>query len=355
MIKKIAIGIIAILIIGLLTIILWPQAKYEPYAIGAEYKATTDAYYVAPMPDSWTYEMFTARDGAKLRWGHTKPNPDAKAVVIMVPGFTGTISMYGEHLTHLQNQGYDVAAFDLRGQGGSARALKSNPEKPWVKDFSVYSDDIAEFLAANYKDSPIPVILMGTSFGGHVVYRTLGDHQPKMVGGAVLIAPAFRPKTGKYSYRTAKTMAMVARLLGKSKSYAPGQGNWKPDSLDLTRPSACGTYPPRLYVRDVTFVRNPEQRTGTATYQWIAEIMKSGERITKPGYAGKVKIPVQILLGDTDHFVVNSVSEKVCGELSNCSYKTLPDTRHCVPNERDEIVNEIYGAVDNVYGQISAP
>jgi lysophospholipase len=345
MIRKIFKGFVVLLVLALLAIILWPQKKYEAYQVSPEYQAQIDDFHIPSLPDGWEFRKFETRDGVNVRYGVGPQNPDAIATLIFMPGFRGTLEMYGEHLSHWQSQGYNVAGIDIRGQGGSERAFKSNPEKLWVKDFSVYSDDIAELLASEFSDTETPVILSGTSFGAHVAFRAASDHQPD-IDGLLLFAPALRLVSDEKAYEKFKRMMSVLRFFNKSKFYAPGQGNWTPDVQDLSEKITCSPEPKRVYLKDAVYTREPDLRVGQATVQWLAEIMESGDMMIAAPAISKVNIPVMMVLGSKDDVVDNIKPTEVCGDLANCSLKTLEGSGHCILQEQDVFMPQIYQHVD---------
>jgi len=110
-----------VLLLGALAFFLWPEKAYEAYQVSPEYQAQVDAFHL----------------------GNGKA---AKATLIIIPGYTATMSMYGEHVDMLARRGYHVIGIDMRGQGGSERHRTSQPEKLWVDDFKDYSDDLAAFV-----------------------------------------------------------------------------------------------------------------------------------------------------------------------------------------------------------------
>ena len=352
MIKKFGKILIWALAIGFVAFLLYPPAKYVPHQVTPAYQAQVDNFYIPSMPEGWEFDKFLTRDFVNIQFGKGLVNPDAKATIIMLPGFTGLIEQYGEHFTHWQNQGYNVAGIDIRGQGGSDRPLKYNPEKSWVEDFSVYSDDIAELLELHFADREAPIILIGQSFGAHVGYRAVAEHNVD-VDGLVLLSPAFRPNTGEISYGIAKTMYKLARLFGKTDAYAPGATNWKPDVQDMTQKIPCSAAPKRVYIRDALYTKRPELRMGSATYQWFGQLMLSGEEMIKPEWTSKVNIPVQMLLADRDQIIINDQPTQVCKDLSNCTLKILEDSGHCIAQETDRIIEQVYKSVDDLVAKIS--
>ena len=350
MFKKMILGIIFLGIAAVLAIIIWPQKTYTPYIVSAQLQTKAENYPVPAMPEGWEWKTFIAKDGTALRWGQGGQNPNARDTVIYVPGFTSTLEHVAEHLTYFEAQGYHVIGLDLRGQGGSQRMLKNNPEKPWSSDFSIYSDDFAQFIGSIRPQISGRLFVIGSSFGGHVTYRAIGDHGLD-VDGLILIAPAFKPHTNPYPYGVAKFVAAAMHRLGKSKFYSLGQGNWKPLSENLDGVSNCSSYAPRLNMYDAVFIQKPELKAGSATNQWAIEIMRSGELISTPEYAQQIKIPVHMIYAQHDTNVVTETAQKVCGQLENCSSKMLENSGHCIVFENDEIVQQFHTTISEFISQ----
>lgn len=346
MIKKFLLGLIGLIVISLAVIILWPEKKYEPYHVSAEYQAQVDAFNVPGMPPDWTWKSHQAEDGTRLRWGETGNRDAARASVVIVPGYTATLDMYGEHVDYLARSGMHVVGVDMRGQGGSERHREEQPEKLWVDDFSVYSDDLAAFIEAQAFPQNRPTILLGISFGGHVATRMAGDHETR-IDGLFLIAPALRPMAQPYTLEEATRLVNVARRFGKARHYTPGQGNWQPDGFDFTVGSNCSSNPKRLYYRDVIFTRNPDQRVGGVTNQWGAEFFESSFYVLGDGYLEAIDIPVSIISADHEDFVVTEVNSDACDtRFPNCREVRIPGTGHCLLQESDEVLQLMFDEID---------
>lgn len=353
MIKKIIKGVVWALVIGLVVFILWPPEKYEPYQVTPEYQAQIDAFYIPPMPNGWKYEKYVTRDFVKIRIGKGPVNPNAKATLILMPGFTGLLDQYGEQLSHWQSKGFNVAGIDIRGQGGSDRPLKFNPEKSWVNDFSVYAEDIAEILDAEFSDTNAPIVMIGQSFGAHVAYRTVAAHDTD-VAGLLLTVPAFRPNTGETPYGAAKFLYRLSQMTGKTDRYAPGASNWRPDVQDLTQKIPCSSEPKRIYLRDAMYVKDPSLRMGSATYQWFGQLMLSGEKMITPEWSSKIDVPVTMLLAENDTIVINDPAIEVCNDIGSCEYKIIEASGHCVLQENDQILQQVYDSVDQLVAKLGS-
>jgi len=346
MLKKLAIGIPALMILLVLALFLWPEKSYTPYKVDIDYQKQVDAFILPDMPPDWSWKNYNAADGTRLRWGETGNRDAAKASIIWVPGYTATLDMYGEHFDLLARRGYHVIGLDLRGQGGSQRHRDRFPEKLWVDDFSTYTADIAEWMAAIDLPDDRKVLLSGSSFGGHVVARAAGEHDLS-IAGLYLIAPALKPASAPYSFEEAKRLMSLSRLAGKSKNYVYGQKDWEPDGLDFTKGSTCSSYPKRLYLRDVIFTRKPELRVGGVTNQWGAKFFESSELINTEAFMSKLDMPVTIISASFDDFVITSENSKACASyIDDCRELTIPETGHCLSQENDAVVGQMVDEFD---------
>jgi len=335
------------LIIGAIVFYFWPEKRYEPFQVDAAFQAQVDAYNLPDMPPDWMWKRFETQDGTGLRWGETGNVGAAKATLIMVPGYTATMSMYGEHVDILARRGYHVVGIDMRGQGGSDRHRASQPEKLWVDDFRTYSDDLAAFIKSLPQNNR-PIIPMAISFGGHVGTRMAGDH-PGLIDGLFLMAPALQPKAGDLSFSEAKFLMTWARRLGKSKHYLSGGDNWKPfnDDLSVANIDMCSSNPKRLANRDVVFTRNPEERVGGVTAQWGAEFFESSDYVRADGYLEAIDIPVMMVSAEVDHFVVTEVNQNLCDtRFPNCEKLDLAGAGHCLFQESDAHLTQMFDSLD---------
>jgi len=333
---------------------LWPEKPYKPFKVSPEYQAQADAFHVPEMPPDWKWQAFNTEDGTRLRWGETGNRNAAKASIIWIPGYTATLDMYGEHYDRLARRGYHVIGLDLRGQGGSERHRSEFPEKLWVNDFSVYSNDISAWLSSLELLANRPVILSGISFGGHVAARVLGEIDNLPVDGGYLMVPAFRPQTGDYSPDQAMRMMKGFMVFGKGERYVMGQGDWKPESDDLTTISECSSNAKRLHYRDVVFTRKPEQRVGGITNKWFYEFLESSHHINNQSFLSRIDVPVVVVSAETDVFVHNADNHKACADyISDCQEVLIPNTGHCLPQESDAVVEQLMDEFDNLLERIS--
>jgi len=349
-------GLIGIVILAIVVFLFRPEKAYEAYVVSEDYQAQVDKFNLPAMPADWTWQRFEAEDGTGLRWGETGNRGSSSVTLIMVPGYTATMSMYGEHVDRLARKGYHVIGVDLRGQGGSDRHFPKQPEKLWVKDFGVYSDDLAAFITSqNFKEERT-VIPMASSFGGHVGLRMAHDY-PGLVDGYYFIAPAIEPKAGTTPFDDAGSQMNAAQKMKQGKRYLPGNGNWKPETpSDLSRHGIeyCSSNPLRLPNRDVIFTREPEQRVGGVTVQWGAEFFQSAVLMRDANYFDPIKVPVTIISADRDDFVSNAALDDACGKLADCQLERYPGSGHCLLQETNNVVDGMLEQVDVLVARVKA-
>jgi len=353
--KQFVFVILGLLLLATIGFFIWPEQKYEPYKVKPEYLAQVEAFNIPDMPVDWTWDMFASEDGTKMRFGQTGNTDSARATVVMIPGYTATMDMYGEQAEDIAARGYHVIGLDLRGQGGSERSRESQPEKLLIDDFKIYSNDLALFLQSLVLPEDRPVVLMAMSFGGHVAFRVGAEHSD-LVDGLLLLAPALKPKSGDMSFDQMTTLLRIGDALGRDRSYLPGQTNWLPASEDdLLRVGIehCSSSPKRLPMRDAVFTVRPEQRVGGITFNWARQFFGSSNFVLQDGYPEAIRLPVTMIHAELDHFVETEVNKEVCDtRMTNCVSIAIPGSGHCLTQEIDPVLDEIYEALDQIVERV---
>lgn len=354
--KQVLFVFLGLLLLGVTAFFAWPERAYMPYDVTPAYQAQVDRFDIPDMPEDWVWGMFASEDGIQMRFGQTGNTNSARATVVMLPGYTATMDMYGEQVGEIAARGYHVIGFDLRGQGGSQRPRPGQPEKLLIENFKIYSNDLALFLDSFGLPKDRPVIVMGMSFGGHVAYRVGAEHSD-LVDGLLLLAPALRPKAGDRPFEEVERMLKIGDALGKDTRYVFGNSDWKPASEDnLLRAGIelCSSSSKRLPMRDAIFTQRPEQRVGGVTFNWGREFYKSSNFVLQPGYPEAIKTPVTMIHAELDNFVVTDVNKEVCDQrMNDCVSIALPNTGHCLTQETDAVLDAIYQALDDLAARVA--
>ena len=108
---------------------------------------------------------FKARDGYVIAACRFDPEGAVRANVIIAAAMAVPQSFYAAFARHLASCGYRTWTFDYRGIGeslsGSLRAVKADLSDWLTKDYDALLREISE-------TSPLPVFIVGHSFGGQV-------------------------------------------------------------------------------------------------------------------------------------------------------------------------------------------
>jgi len=152
-------------------------------------------------------------DGLSLHTATWPPPTTAKGLIGLVHGLGEHSGRYRELVTFLNQAGYLLAAFDLRGHGRSPGPRGHAPS------YRIVMADIARFLDEVTRPH-LPTFLYGHSLGGNLVLNYVLRYRPALTGVIVTapaLRPAFRPPVwkvglGKLMYHWWPALALPAGL-----------------------------------------------------------------------------------------------------------------------------------------------
>lgn len=218
----------------------------------------------------------------------------ARAVVVIVPGFNSHSGYYGWVAEQLVQHGLAVYALDLRGRG------KSDGERFYVDAFADYVSDVATFVASAKSQEPeLPVFLLGHSAGGVVSCLYTLDHQAEITG---LICESFAHELPAPDFA-------LAVLKGLS-HVAPHAHVVKLNNEDFSRdPEVLAA------MNSDPLIAHEVQPTRT-----IAELARADERLKRE--FGQITLPVLILHGSADKAAKASGSQHFY-DMAGSQDKTL--------------------------------
>lgn len=330
---------------------------------------------VAEEPPGLVWSDFTDADGARIRTSFCPP-PAGTAVkghIILLPGFKEASEKYFEAVRDLHARGYAVWMMDWRGQGGSDRYLPQDPHKAHHLGYDAQVAALQQFIATRVvpgKDAHLPLHIIAHSMGGHITLRWLHDHNqpaadgtPGPVNSVMLSAPMLDINTSPLPKSLARQMARFARAAGTLENFIPGGFGWVPPgaentlqkarnvlatSIDLdTVTSKLTSDPQRIGVLANWFLRKPELALGDPTYGWIYHTLRSVDILSQEDYLAAIKTPVLMSISGRERVVLKAASERAARLLPNCKRLDIPEARHEIWMERDELRNRWMKALDD--------
>ena len=169
-------------------------------------------------PEGATFRPWTAPDGWPLRrmdWpqaGEATP----RGSLLFAGGRGDFIEKYLEAYADWHRTGWNVTAFDWRGQGASQGELKGGN----LSSFDVLIDDLEALIADWRGGAPGPHVAIAHSMGGHMLLRALVERRAPL-DAAVLVAPMIRVNSAPMSPALAPWISNFMCLIGMAGRNAP--------------------------------------------------------------------------------------------------------------------------------------
>jgi alpha-beta hydrolase superfamily lysophospholipase len=133
-------------------------------------------------------EWFPYSDGYRGYVHVFKPSINTRARVIFLHGIRSHAGWYQRTLSTLAHEGYEVYALDRRGSGWNTA------HRGDVPSVQRWRDDVYEVIqAARLRQSSLPTILLGVSWGGKLALSCAGTW-PGLIQGVAMIAPGLVPR-----------------------------------------------------------------------------------------------------------------------------------------------------------------
>ena len=306
------------------------------------------------LPCGGRIEYLRMKDGVKLRTGFwKKSSSDKKATVILVNGRREFMEKHGEFMGDFMDRGYDIYAYDHRGQGLSDRPL-DNPKKNHIQDFNHFVQDLAyiiqKIIAKRLENNDnTPLYLVAHSMGGNIAFRYLHDY-PDTIDGAILMGPLLGFKFPNIFFKLfIKYLVGMLSFMGFSQFFAFGQTENK-TALQRSLSRLDLTHDKERYAREERILKaQPKLYVGGVTFQWVRAALKSLDLIKEPEYAAEIKTPLLFLLAEEEKVVDNRKAEKIIEKLSNAELVTIKGARHEIYRETDSIRENLWLHIEGFF------
>ncbi|WP_343526318.1 alpha/beta hydrolase [Sphingomonas sp.] len=293
---------------------------------------------LAPWLSAWT-----APDG----WVHRRfDRPHVEGVarrgrLLFQTGRADMIEKYADAIDHLRAQGWDVTAFDWRGQGGSGRLAQDDTGH--IDGFDRLIDDLAAFYREWTVEAEGPHVVLGHSMGGFVTLAALaaGRIAPD---AAVLVAPmlAMRSPIGQWAGTA------LAR-------WQSGRGDpLRPAWPRLETPAAATARQKRLTHDLVRFAdqqafrqRWPALCRGSPSWTWVAESFRATAALRADPAVARIATPVLMLVALADRLVDARAAARIAARLPQGELVCFgAGCAHEILREADPIRANAFAAID---------
>jgi len=292
-------------------------------------------------PKGASFGAWTAADGMTLRrmdWPADARKP-ARGSLIFAGGRGDFIEKYLEALAHWRAAGWNVTAFDWRGQGKSRGEGAGAAER-----FDVLIDDLAGLAAAWRATTPGPHVAVAHSMGAHMLLRAIVERR-LILDAAVLVAPMILVNSGPIPAWLAPDIADTMCRLGLS-----ARPMWK-TPVALTRP---GSHRQRLLTgsderyRDELswWEKEPEFNLGPPSWGWAREAYRSAKAAFAPERLATVDLPILILGADHDRLVSPAAVRTAAAGLPRAELEMFADAAHEILRESDPVRNRALARID---------
>jgi lysophospholipase len=298
-----------------------------------------------PIPEGLAASLVTAKDGRRLRGAHVHVR-DPKGTVVIVCGRGDFIERWFETIGDLMQRSFAVAIFDFRAQGGSSRRYR-NQYRDGLLSFKEYDDDLASVMKQMVlPDCPPPYYALGHSTGGHVVLRAL--RRRNWFERAVLSAPLMGIDPGHWPMPVARFLCRLVPAIGLGRCILPGHAKRPFTLADFSNNPL--TSDRRRFARAIaTLDAAPELGLGGPTFGWLGaafDAMDAMNRIRGPGH---FRAPVLIVAAGRDR-IVDTEATRRFARRAGLSFAVIPESRHEILCETDEIRAQFLAAFDSFIG-----
>jgi lysophospholipase len=271
-------------------------------------------------PDGWDHRRFDWRQPA---------GTPVRGSLLFANGRGDFIEKYLEAYDHWYRAGWNVTAFDWRGQGGSRGGIHGGH----LDDFEPLVDDLEALLEEWRARSPAPHVAIGHSMGGHVLLRTLAERGPAL-DAAVLVAPMLMINSAPLPPLAAWWVAGAASLFGLGEQPAwrqsaspAGAGSYRQTCL-----TGCAErYEDELW----WWGKEPAYNLGAPSWGWLKAAYASCAALTPKKLAG-VRTPLLLLGTERDRLVSPAAIRAAAGHLPSAELAMLPEAAHEILRETDE-------------------
>jgi lysophospholipase len=267
------------------------------------------------------------------------PGKAARGSLIFAGGRGDFIEKYLESYAHWHAAGWNVTAFDWRGQGRS----QAGQARRGSFSFDPLVADLDALLRDWATAAPGPHVAVGHSMGGHLLLRTLAEKRLPL-DAAILVAPMIRVNSFPLPETLAPLIAEAMCLIG-----------WRDVPVWKTPPGGSGpgtgrnrilTSCPDRYADELWWWdREPAFNLGGVSWGWLRAAFRSAAAFS-PENLAKVDLPVLVIGTERDRLVSAEAIRAVAAQLPRAELFMYPAAGHEILREVDPVRLDALARID---------
>lgn len=293
------------------------------------------------IPPGASFSTWTAPDGWVCRRLDWPPEQEGRGALIFAGGRGDFIEKHFEAIAHWRSRGWNVTAFDWRGQGGSRGTIL----RGHYDDFDPLVADLAALIAETRKRAPAsPLVAIAHSMGGHVLLRILAERAPAL-DAAVLVAPMIRVNSAPIpaGIASAITTAMVWLGLGRAPVWPVGDP--PPPAGSPRQRHLTGS---RDHYEDELWWWKKELgfNLGAPSWGWLKAAYASSRRLGRDSLFS-VRVPILLLGAAHDRLVSAAAIREAAAALPDSELAMFADSGHEILREADPVRERAMARIDS--------
>lgn len=283
-------------------------------------------------PAEAVFSSWTAADGWPVRrmdWRRAEGSP-ARGNLLFAGGRGDFIEKYLEAYSDWHAAGWEVTAFDWRGQGASRGSDAGR-----AIGFEEMTADLAGLIADWRTERPGPHVAIAHSMGGHLLLRALIDKRPAL-DAAVLIAPMLQVNSYPMPAWLAPQIAEFMCQIGwaNERVWKPPPGGMPWGSTRQRNLTSCRErYEDELH----WWAAQPGFDIGSPNWGWLCEAFHSSAAFFTAEKLATVTLPVLIVAAERDRLVSAEAIRRIAGQLPDARIEWVNDAAHEILRESDTI------------------
>lgn len=296
-----------------------------------------------PIPDGAVAGFIETPDRVQLRYARFPAKPGTlKGTVTLLQGRAEFIEKYFEVITELQERGFNVVAFDWRGQGGSG-SQTGTLKRSNISSFSKYRIDLEAVVSRiSLADCPGPHYVLAHSTGC-TIFLSATERLRTQISRAVLCAPFVGLSDFGRKERMIFRLAQLLAMLGLALAPVPGKGNGKAEAFETNRQ----TQDRRRFERMVEIGKaNPELEIGPPTIGWLAAAVRALTSFRELRFGPSVAVPVLMIAAGRDRIVSSRATEELSTRIRAAGFIEIPGAEHEILMEEDIYRDQFWAAFD---------